>query len=110
MKKYFYSHLIDTSSISIALSEVDMEPKERVHLISLVESNIHHAILDAILSELSEEDKKEFLINLHEENHDKLWDFLNGKIDGIEEKIKNTAEDLKKQLHKDIEESKNKQE
>ena len=101
-KKYFYSHIIDTSSLSLELGEMDLTSDERMHLISLVESNIHHAILDLVLSELSEEDKKIFLMHVAEESHDKIWKFLKEKTIDIEEKIKKAAEDLKKELHKDI--------
>ena len=106
MKKYFYSHIVETSSISLALADLDMTSEERLHLLSLVESNIHHAILDTILSELTPEDKKKFLEHLSEEDHERIWKFLNERVEGIEEKIRKTAEDLKTQLHKDVEESK----
>lgn len=106
MKKYFYTHIVDTSTLSLELGDMDLTPKERLHLISLIDSNIHHEILDLILSELKSEDKKTFLIHLASENHDKVWKFLNEKIKDVEEKIKKTAEDLKKELHKDIREVK----
>lgn len=105
MKKYFYTHIIDTSTLSLELGDMDLTPKERLHLISLIHSNIHHAVLDLVLSELKEADKKTFLTHLASENHDKVWKFLNQKVKNIEEKIKKTAEDLKKELHKDIEET-----
>lgn len=106
MKKYFYSHLVDTSSISLALGDVELTQEERVHLISLVESSLHHAVLDTILSELSEADKEEFVKQLADGDDERIWKFLNKRIDNIEEKIKVTAEDLKKELHKDIKETK----
>ncbi len=83
---------------------MDLTPKERIHLISLINSNIHHEVLDLILSELNDRDKKTFLMHVVSEDHDKIWEFLEGKVENIEEKIKKTAEDLKKELHKDIEE------
>ena len=103
-KKYFYTHIIDTSAISLEFGNMDMTSKERIHLISLMDSNLHHEILDLILSELNPIDKKTFLHHLASENHDKIWKFLNQKVGNIEEKIKKTAEDLKKELHKDIKE------
>ena len=106
MKKYFYTHIIDTSTLSLELGNMDLTPQERMHLISLVDSNIHHEILDLILSELNPADKKTFLAHLASEDHDKVWKFLNEKVDHIEDKIKKTAEDLKKELHKDIKEVK----
>lgn len=106
--KYFYSHLIETSILSAELGDMDLDPKERMHLISLVDSNIHHEILDLILSELNPVDKKTFLAHLASEDHDKVWKFLNEKVRNIEEKIRKTAEDLRKELHKDIKEVKGK--
>ena len=105
-KKYFYTHIVDTSTLSLEIGDMDLTPKERLHLISLIDSNIHHEILDLILSELNIEDKKIFLTHLASEDHDKVWKFLNQKVDNIEEKIKKTAEDLKKELYKDIKETK----
>lgn len=106
MKNHFYTHLIDTSTLSLELGDMEISREERLHLISIMESTLHHAILDAILSELSEEDKKAFLNHLAEDNNEKIWNFLNGKIDNIEEKVKKTADDLKKELHRDIKETK----
>ncbi len=103
-KKYFYTHIVDTSTLSLELGDMDLTPEERLHLISLIDSNIHHEILDLVLSELNSEDKKAFLIYLASEDHDKIWKLLNAKVDNIEEKIKKTVEDLKRELHKDIKE------
>lgn len=108
MKKYFYTHIIDTSTLSLELGNMDLTPQERMHLVSLVDSNIHHAVLDLILSELTPSDKKTFLMHLASEDHDKVWKFLNEKVENIEEKIKKTAEDLKKELHADIKKVKEK--
>ncbi len=103
-KKYFYTHIIDTSTLSLELGNMDLSPKERMHLISLIDSNIHHEILDLILSELSPSDKKIFLTHLASEDHRKVWKFLNEKIKDVERKIKKTAEALKQKLHKDMKE------
>jgi hypothetical protein len=105
-KQYFYRHIVDTSSLSLDLGDMDLSSQERMHLISLIDSNIHHAVLDLILSELKPTDKKIFLSHLASENHDKVWKLLNDKVGNIEEKIKKTAEELKKELYKDIREVK----
>lgn len=105
MKKHFYSHVIETSSISLALGEMELTAEERKHLITLAEENLHHAILEAVLSELSEKDKQEFLVLLAKDDHDKIWKLLKDRVDHIEDKIKQTAQDLKKEIHKDIEDS-----
>jgi len=108
MKKYFYTHIVDTSALSLELGDMDLTSKERLHLISLIDSSIHQEILNLILSELKPLDKKTFLTHLSSEDHDKIWKFLNGKVKNIEEKIKKTAEDLKRELQKDIKEVKSK--
>lgn len=102
--KHFYSHIIEFESLLIELHKMELNSQEKQHLISLIESNMHQEILDVILSELSEEDKKIFLEHVACEEHDKVWEHLNKKIANIEEKIKKAAEDLKKQLHQDIKE------
>ena len=106
-KKHFYAHIVDTSTLSLELGEMNLTQEERMHLISLVDSNIHQTILDTVLSELSEEDKNIFLPHVSSSDHAKIWKFLKIKIENIEEKIKKTAEYLKEELHRDIKETKN---
>ena len=106
MKRRFYSHVIETSSLTLALGDMDLTPEERKHLVELAQDNLHHAILDVVLSELSPEDKQKFLILLSQDDQEKIWKLLIERVDHVEEKIKKTAEELKKELHKDIEESK----
>ncbi|MBP9719028.1 MAG: hypothetical protein KBD46_01030 [Candidatus Levybacteria bacterium] len=107
-KKHFYSHIVETSSISLSLGDMELTPTERKELIELVEMNIHKTILDLVLSHLSEEDKKQFLLHLHEDHHESIWNILNKRIDNIEEKIQEVATELKKQFAKDIAEAKKK--
>ncbi len=105
-KKHFYSHLIQVESIVIELDNMDLTEKEKMHLASLVDSNLHHTILDVIMSELSDSDKQIFLKHLSNNDHSQIWEHLNGKVDNIEDKIKTAIEDLKKDLHQDINEAK----
>lgn len=106
MKRYFYTHLIEIDSVFIELEKLDLSEIEKKQLAHLIDSNLHHHILDAILSELNMEDKKLFMEHLSKENEKKIWHFLNAKTDNIEEKIKQAVEELKEKLHKDIKESK----
>ena len=105
MKKHFYSHIVETSSVTLALGDLDLSPDERKHLLDLVDHNLHHAILDSVLSELSDKDKQEFLTLLATDDNDKIWKLLVSRVDNIEEKVKKTADDLKKEIHKDIADS-----
>lgn len=105
MKKSFYTHLIEIESITVELDKLDLTDEQKIHLSGLVDSSLHHAILDAILSELSQEDKRVFFNHLKEEDHSKIWQFLNGKVNNIEDKIRKTADDLKSELKKDLKEA-----
>ena len=104
--KYFYTHLIEIESIMVELDKMYLSAGEKLHLAQLIDSSLHHTILDAIFSELSEQDKKALVYHLKEDDHKKTWKFLNEKVDGVEEKIKKAAEDLKVELHKDLKEAK----
>lgn len=106
--KQFYSHLIEIETIIVELDRMDLTQEQRTHLTQLIDSSIHHTILDAILSELSDADKRVFLQHLSAGSHDQIWKFLNEKVDNIEGKIKKAADDLKDQLHKDLKEAKKK--
>lgn len=104
--KHFYSHLIEIESLSVELDQMDLSETERAHLASLIDSNLHHTILDAIFSELSEDDKQELVEKIGASDHDKIWEFLNKRVDNVEEKIKKAVKELKDELHKDVKRSK----
>lgn len=106
MNKQFYSHIVDTASLIAALNKLELTDEQKAHLLTLIDSHIHHAVLDVILSELSNEDKKVFLKHLAAGDHDNIWQHLNQKVDGIEEKIIKVTDTLKKELHEDIEATK----
>ena len=100
--KHFYSHLIETTDITVELAEIELTPDERVHLVSLIEANIHSMVVGTVLSNLTEEDKKIFLKNLVSNDHEIIWAHLKSKTRNIEEKITNSVGVLKKEFYKDI--------
>lgn len=102
MKTHFYSHLISFDLIQQNLESLELTHKEKKKLLELAHTNLHHEILDAILSELSEKDKKIFLSYLGAGQNKKIWQHLNSNIEAVEEKIKKVAENLKKELKADI--------
>jgi DNA-directed RNA polymerase specialized sigma24 family protein len=108
MIKHFYSYIIETDSLIAELDEMDLTEAQRSHLEALIDSSLHHTVIDAILSELSEEDKKVFLRHMHTKQYEKLWKHLHTKVEDIETKIQKAANELKKELHKDIREVKGK--
>lgn len=105
---FFYTHLIEIESVIEELDKMDLSKEEKMHLSQLLDSSLHHTILDAIFSQLSESDKKVFASHLQEGQHEKIWKFLNEKIDHVEDKIRAVARDLKDKLHKDLKEAKDK--
>jgi hypothetical protein len=103
----FYQKYVVIESLVEELHKMDLSDEERAHLASLIDSSLHHAILDEILSNLSEEDKKTFIKLMQEDpENEKLTEFLNGKIENVEDKIKKVSEELIKEMHKDIDEAK----
>lgn len=103
MKKYFYSHLVEIDSIVLELDKLEMTSQERKHLIEIIDSSLYHTIIDAILSELQEEeDKKVFLLNSSSSDHEKVWKHLEKKIENIEEKIISASDKLKKDFFEDV--------
>ncbi len=106
MKRRFYSSIVEIESLTLVLNKLTLSKEERHHLLALADENLHQMVLDAILSELSEEDKIAFLSHLAKDEHDAIWDLLNEKVDHIGDKIRKAAHDLRNELHKDIEETK----
>lgn len=102
MVKHFYSFIVETDTLHLAIEELEINDSEKSHLKSLADSHIHHSILDTIMSELAPNDKKLFLTHINTKDHDRIWKFLHSKIDNVEEKIKAAAILIKSELHKDI--------
>lgn len=108
MIKHFYSFHVETESLLLEINSLEIEEHEKKHLIALAESQIHHSIIDSILSQLSGKDKKEFLKHLNSHDHDKIWKFLHSRIKDAEEKIKEAAQSIKNELYEDIKKLKGK--
>ncbi len=104
--KHFYSHIIETSTLTLEIAELNIDSKERVHLLSLAEANIHSTVVANVLDNLTEEDKKTFLKNVATEDHDQTWQHLSSKIKDVEGLVKNTAVKAIEELLKDIQEVK----
>ena len=96
MSTLFYDHIINVHHIHSEIESLDITIEEKVTIINLFEDTIHHRIVHAILDRLSESDRKYFLELLHQKpHHDSVLTFLKSKIIGIEDKIKQVAEDVK---------------
>lgn len=104
--KHFYSFLVETTNITLELGDFKLTKEERVHLISLVDANIHSSVIKLILENLESEDKKVFLKNLATNDHDKTWKHLNANIQNLEQEVKIAIEETIRELKKDIKSAK----
>ena len=102
MKQVFYSHLISFDDLSADLSTLEISEDEKKHLLEIASSSVHYELINTALSNLPKEHKKDFLLHIHNEDHDKAWNLLRDKTEGIEEKLKKTAKILKEEFKKDI--------
>jgi hypothetical protein len=108
MKKYFYSHIITIDTLTIHLDSLDLSKEEKEELIDLADEQLHHAIIDKILSELQEEDKRHVLSVMAQNDHDVTWKIITEKVPNAEEIVRKVAEELMGELKADIEEVKHK--
>jgi|SRR3972149_6997389 len=104
--KHFYTHLAQTTEITLEIANLDVSPSERMHLFALMEANIHSAVISSVLSTLETEDKKIFLQNLSGKDHKKTWAHLKQKIQNAEDEIRETIIKTTKGFLKDIKEVK----
>lgn len=105
---YFYSHVINLEVIIASLDSLNLEHKHKAHLSALVDTTIHNTILDLVLSKLSLEDREKFVKMVHTNPEDvNIMEFLDSKIEKVEDKIMVTVEELKRELHADISEAQN---
>lgn len=104
MKKHFYQQIIVIDSIHLGLETLDLSPEEKQELVEIVENNMHHIVVDTVLSELEENDKKTFLalITQPDQKHDLIWAFLEMKVDQAEVKIKEAVKAFEAEILKDI--------
>jgi len=105
MNDHFYSHLVEIDTISHELEQLNLKKNEHEQLLSIVKVQIHHVAVDTVLSELTEDQKNEFLKHLHAGKHEKTWKHVNKHIKNAEKKIKLAVDKLLVELKGDIKES-----
>lgn len=100
--KYFYSDLATFDDLYVDLGNLSISESERDELLDIAHIHLHEVIIDTILSHLSASDKKKFLGLVTYGEDEKIWNHLYAKVEKIEEKISDTADQLKKELKEDI--------
>jgi len=104
MKKHFYSHIISVEVLEPSLNKASISVDEKKELLEIAERTLHFTILDTVMSQLSEDDKKIFLNHAHEEEHTKLWEHLVSKEKSIEKKVHDAGQKILLSLEEDIKE------
>jgi transposase len=99
---YFYDHVISVESVHRAIDDLELPTDQRVELRRLLEAQVHHNIMNLILSELPPEDRAQFLEYHSAGDSERMWALLSEKIESVEEKIRDVSDELVAQMHKDI--------
>ena len=73
MGKYFYAHIIDPEDLHRELDVLDITSHEKNHLTLILESSLHHQIIDLVLTELPDEHKKSFMLHLANDDNESTW-------------------------------------
>ena len=105
MKHHFYSHLVEIDTVVTELDVLDLNAEEKHELVKIMETTIHHVVLNTVMAELSEEDKKQFLEHLAGNNHSELWKMLTEKVPEVHDKIKKSFHKVKREMSEDIKET-----
>lgn len=100
--QHFYHSIVSMDSLQVRLDLTEWSDDEKAALMDLAERTVHHSILDLVLSQLSDDDKRLFLEHHAHERHEAIWALLQNRIGSIEDKIKKTADDVTKKLHSDL--------
>lgn len=108
MKPHFYSDIVKIDSIHTSLDGLGLSVEEKTELIMIVESSVHHVVLDTVLSHLPEHTKKTFMSHVVSKDHEKAWDMIQSNIADAEKKILDAVDVLSKKLHEDIKEARKK--
>ncbi len=102
MKTHFYAHIYDPEDIRNQLEVLDINDHEKEHLTIIIQSTLHHAVIDIILEELHDDHKHVFMKHITDENHDDTWSFIEENIDDPETKIRSAIEGVTNELLEDI--------
>lgn len=99
MTKIFYDHLTISEEITVELDKYKLDHQEREEIIQLVDENIHHRVLDIILTHLPKEKHHDFLTKFHSAPHDSnLLAYLKKEVENIEEFIICEAKKVKAEI------------
>ncbi len=98
--------LLSEESLMKELGLTDFDPNHQEELFTLMMDILEIKVLDCVLSELSEEDKRQFTVILLGENTDAAKEFLDRRIKGLDKKLEQVVQAFKEELVADVLEAK----
>lgn len=99
----FYDHLLDLSEFDRELEELALEYHEKAHLLEILDSALHHAVMDTILTEIPTHTHHDFLQNFAISPHDPAHlEFLVIHSPDIETKIREKARKTKDKFRSEV--------
>lgn len=104
MSKLFFDHLIEFEEVEIELKGLDLGSEEKKELEQLIDSMVHHRVIDRILTHLPRHHHAEFIESFHKAPYDpKLLSWINQRIKAsVEEHVKDEIKKLKQEILEDI--------
>lgn len=103
----FYDHLVGLDEIHNELLNFNLPTREHYHLLQIVDSTLHHEVLNVILLEIPQEAHEHFLVEFHNRPADPAHlEFLRQYSPEIEDKISSTANGVKSRILGEIRKSK----
>ena len=99
----FYDHLIGLDEIHNELLDFNLPTREHYHLLKIVDSTLHHEILNVILVEIPKEIHEYFLVEFHNRPDDPAHlDFLRQYSPKIEGKISSRANAVRSKILEEV--------
>ena len=102
-KKVFFSHLLDSDKYILLLEKLLEIEQEKLEILDMIDSTLHHRVMNLILQELNEE-HHEFFIKEYSQNpgNVEILIFLKKQIPDIESKIRKESKSFHAELKNDI--------
>jgi len=102
-KKVFFSHLIEVDPLIMLVEEILQAEKEKLEILDMIDSTLHHRIVDRILQELDEQHHEIFMHEYSQNpSNEEILVFLKKQIPDIEKVICNEAQLTQASLFEDI--------
>jgi len=99
----FYDHLVGLDDIHNEILEFDLPTRQHYHLLQIVDSTLHHEVLNVILLEIPVAVHEHFLVEFNNRPDDPAHlDYLKLFRPNIEDKIREAADGTKTRLIQEI--------